>query len=58
MVTGGHLRAPTGGLRAASGETLDFGRQEFGEVQAGTFRVAVRFFLAELSPLTAQTLAW
>ena len=32
-----------------SRQTLDFGRQEFGEVRAGTFRVAMRFFLAELS---------
>ena len=32
-----------------SGQTLNFGHYEFGEVQAGTFGVALRFFLVELS---------
>jgi len=34
-------------LRAALGETLDFGRQEFGGVRAATFRLAVRVLGAE-----------
>ena len=48
-VTGGHLRAPTGNLRAAVGEILDFCRWKFGGVRVATFRVALRVFLVELS---------
>ena len=48
-MTGGHLRAPTGNLRAALGETLEFCLWKLGEVRAAPFRLAVRFFLAELS---------
>jgi len=47
VVTAGHLRAPTGGLRAALGETLEFCLWKLGDVRAATFRLAVRVLGAE-----------